>query len=76
VSGVLTLFKVNELGVCGGGCEVLSKIGVDSGEVKDQNARCCRAPIGMPANVPGWCRGGAHPPMVIAQYRGKLCRGC
>ena len=61
MSGGLTLLKVNELGVCGGGCEVLSKIGVDSGEVKDENGRCCRAPIGMPANVHEWCRGGVPP---------------
>ena len=51
MSRVLTLLKVNELGVCSGRWKVLWKIGVDSGEVKDNHGWRCRAPSGMPANV-------------------------
>ena len=46
----------------------MSKIGVDGGEVKDENGRCCRAPIRVHADEYGWCRGEVPPPMVVAQY--------
>jgi len=56
--------------VCGGGCEVLLKIGVDGS--KNENGRCCRAPIRGARQRVLMVQRRSPPPMVVAQNRGKL----